>query len=114
MLVIEMNIFLRVVVDLLSTMIAEMIIELMINNPDTHALVVRKVANTLRDSVFAQFKWAISKLNLEELFKSTVSPMQIVYLPTGQTIYFRGGDEPEKIKSIKPGGRIYSLYVGGG
>ena len=85
-----------------STMIAEMIIELMINNPDTHALVVRKVANTLRDSVFAQFKWAISKLNLEELFKSTVSPMQIVYLPTGQTIYFRGGDEPEKIKSIKP------------
>ena len=28
--------------------------------------------------------------------------MQMVYMPTGQTIYFRGGDEPEKIKSIKP------------
>ena len=26
---------------------------------------------------------------------------QVVYKPTGQTVYFRGGDEPEKIKSIK-------------
>lgn len=85
-----------------SSFVPQVVIEQVINNPDTHALVVRKYANTLRDSVFAQFKWAISKLDMEHLFKTTVSPMAITYEPTGQTIYFRGGDEPEKIKSIKP------------
>ena len=28
---------------------------LLINNPGTHALVLRKVANTIRDSVYAQY-----------------------------------------------------------
>lgn len=85
-----------------SSTIPMVSIEQLINNPDTHILVVRKLSNTLRDSVFAQYKWAINQLGLENKFKATVSPMQIVYEPTGQTIYFRGGDEPEKIKSIKP------------
>ena len=28
--------------------------------------------------------------------------MEIEYIPTGQKIYFRGADDPGKIKSIKP------------
>lgn len=85
-----------------STYVAEKFIELIKTNPNTHALVTRPVANTLRDSVLAQFSWAISTLNDDVNWKKTTNPMQLTYIPTGQIIFFRGGDEPEKIKSIKP------------
>lgn len=85
-----------------SSYIALKMIELIINTPNTHALAVRPYENTLRDSVFAQLRWAISVLDLDDDFKATTSPMQIVYKPTGQTIYLRGADDPAKIKSIKP------------
>jgi phage terminase large subunit len=77
-------------------------IEQIINNPNQHGLAVRKVENTLRDSVHSQLKWAIDYLGVSDSFKVNVSPMQITYKPTGQTIYFRGVDDPLKIKSIKP------------
>jgi PBSX family phage terminase large subunit len=77
-------------------------IELLCNNPDIHGLVLRQVSNTLRDSVYAQLRWAIDELNLTERFKCTVSPLEIEYLPTHQKIYFRGADDPNKVKSIKP------------
>lgn len=72
-----------------------------INNPNCNALILRKVANTLRDSVYAQIAWAIAMLEINHKFKLTVSPMEITYIPTGQKIFFRGADEPGKIKSIK-------------
>ena len=67
-----------------------------------HALVLRKVGNTIKDSVYAQFKWAISKQKLDKDFRFKASPFEITYKPTGQKIYFRGADDPFKIKSIKP------------
>lgn len=73
----------------------------LIRNPGTNAVVLRKVAKTLRKSVYAQVKWAIAALGLEAKFKTTVSPMEMTYLPTGQKIVFEGLDEPEKIKSLK-------------
>jgi phage terminase large subunit len=85
-----------------SSFISLAIIYLVVNNPGVHGLAVRQVAETLRESVFNQLLWAIAELGLNEQFKSTVSPMQITYLPTGQKIYFRGADDPAKIKSIKP------------
>ena len=85
-----------------SSAISSIIIELIKNNSDMHALVLRKVGNTIRDSVYAQIKWAIQKMGLEEEFEYKVSPLEIVYKPTGQKIYFRGADDPLKIKSIKP------------
>lgn len=78
------------------------LIERIKNNPDQHALVLRQVQNTLRDSVYSQIEWAINYLGLDDEFKCTTSPLQIEYVPTGQIIYFRGGDKPLKIKSIKP------------
>ena len=65
-------------------------------------IALRQVANTLRDSVYSQLYWAINMLGLDDLFRCTTSPLEITYLPTGQKIYFRGADKPEKIKSIKP------------
>jgi phage terminase large subunit len=85
-----------------SSFVAQIITELLVNDPDSHALALRQVGETLRDSVFAQVQWAINKLGLSDKFKSTLSPMEIEYLPTGQKIYFRGGDDPGKIKSITP------------
>ena len=85
-----------------SSGISCIIPELLKNNPDMHALVLRKVGNTIKDSVYAQLKWAISKLGLDAEFRFKSSPFEITYKPTGQKIYFRGADDPLKIKSIKP------------
>lgn len=85
-----------------SSTISLIIPELLKNNPNMHALILRKVGNTIKDSVYAQMKWAIDKLGLNEEFVCKVSPMEITYKPTGQKIYFRGADDPLKIKSIKP------------
>lgn len=74
---------------------------LLINNPGTHALVLRKVANTIRDSVYAQYIWAIGDLGMAAYWEAKVSPMELIYKPTGQKIMFRGADDPMKIKSIK-------------
>ena len=88
----------------------EMILQL-IRHPEIHAVVMRKVANTMRTTVFAQYVWAITELGLYSRFKPTVSPMEITYRPTGQKIMFFGADDPGKIKSIKvPFGYIGLLH----
>ena len=74
---------------------------LLVGNPGTHALVLRKVANTIRDSVYAQYIWAIGELGMAAYWEAKVSPMELIYKPTGQKIMFRGADDPMKIKSIK-------------
>ena len=63
-------------------------------------LVVRKTGRTLKDSVFTQLKWAIHKLQVDDFWKFTESPLEMTYLPTGQKIYFRGLDDPLKVTSI--------------
>ncbi len=85
-----------------SSFAALIITELIIRNPEMHAVVCRKVKDTLRDSVYAQLVWAIGVLGLDNDFTCRVSPMEIQYKPTGQKIYFRGADDPGKLKSIKP------------
>ena len=85
-----------------SSFIAIEIILLLKRNPNVHALATRQIKDTLKDSVFAQLVWAIDTLSLSHEFKTTISPLEIVYLPTKQKIYFRGADDPFKIKSIKP------------
>lgn len=71
------------------------------DNKDCHALVLRKVGNTIRDSVYAQYIWAIGELGTADYWETKVSPMELIYKPTGQKIMFRGADDPMKIKSIK-------------
>lgn len=85
-----------------SSDIAQIIIELMRNNHDVHAVVCRKVGNTMKDSVYSKIKWAIGKQGFTEEFDAHKSPLEITLKATGQKIYFRGADEPEKIKSISP------------
>lgn len=84
-----------------SSTVSELVPPLLIANPGTHALVLRKVANTIRDSVYAQYIWAIDKLGMADYWEAKVSPLELIYKPTGQKIMFRGADDPMKIKSIK-------------
>lgn len=65
----------------------------------SNLLVVRAVMNTHRDSTFAQLKWAQERLGVAHLWQNTVSPMEMVYKPTGQKILFRGFDDVLKLAS---------------
>lgn len=78
------------------------VITLMLRHKDCNAVVLRKVAATLRDSVYAQIQWGISTMGLDEQFIQKTSPLRMIYKPTGQQIVFLGVDKKEKIKSIKP------------
>jgi PBSX family phage terminase large subunit len=83
-----------------STHIAErIIIDLM--RYKVNALAVRKVGNTLAESVFEQLKWAIDYLGVSGKWEEKKSPLKLIYKPFGNMIIFRGGDKPEKIKSLK-------------
>ena len=73
----------------------------LLRHPDCHAVVLRKVAGTLRNSVYNQIVWAIDALGCTAYFRCTVSPMECTYLPTGQKILFFGLDDAGKLKSLK-------------
>ena len=84
-----------------SSYISIELLLLLLKHPMIHACVFRRVGNTLRTTVYAQICWAIAAMGLSSKFKCTVSPMECVYLPTGQKIMFFGMDDPGKVKSIK-------------
>lgn len=67
---------------------------------DANVLVIRRYFKDHKDSTYAQLKWAIHRLKVSHLFKCTVSPLEIIYIPTGQKILFRGLDDPMSITSI--------------
>ena len=67
--------------------------------PDSNLLVVRQIMNTHRDSTFAQLQWAQERLGVSDLWKNTLSPLEMVYKPTGQKIIFRGFDDVLKLAS---------------
>ena len=69
-------------------------------HPGANALVIRKTERTLRDSCYADLKWAINRLGVDSYWKATLSPLELVYLPTKQRIIFRGLDDPLKLTSI--------------
>lgn len=69
-------------------------------NPEANLLVVRRYERTLRDSCFAVLQWAIKQLGVEMYWKMTKAPLEMIYMPTGQKILFRGMDDGLKITSI--------------
>ena len=63
-------------------------------------LAVRKVAATLRYSVFSLLKTVIEKENFNSLFKINETNMELTCLLNNNKIICKGLDDPEKIKSI--------------
>ena len=78
----------------------ELILQLL-KHPDCHGVALRKVAATLRTSVYAQLLWAVEVLGLTGYFRCSLSPLECEYLPTGQKILFFGMDDAGKLKSLK-------------
>lgn len=72
----------------------------MMQYPEANLLVIRKTFRTLKDSCFAELKWAINRLCVQDYWDCKESPLEITYKPTGQKIYFRGLDDPLKVTSI--------------
>lgn len=85
-----------------SSFVSLEIVDGIMNDPTANAIVFRRYANTMRESVYSQIQWAIDELGCSALWRGSISPMVFTYLPTGQAIYFRGLDDPGKLKSIKP------------
>ncbi len=84
-----------------SSFISIEIILGIMRNPEANAVAIRKVGVYLKDSVFEQLSWAIDKLGVSRLWNTKLSPLELVYIPTGQRILFRGADKPRKMKSTK-------------
>ena len=82
-----------------SSFIATEIILGIIRQPEANAIVYRKVAETLRGSVYEELLKVIDRMGLGRFFKARLAPLEIDYIPTGQRILFRGADKPEKSKS---------------
>lgn len=72
----------------------------LMKHPQANLLVIRKTYRTLKDSCFAELKWAIHQLQVDKEWQIKESPLEMTYKPTGQKIYFRGLDDPLKVTSI--------------
>lgn len=93
-----------------SSFASVMIVLGMMRDPDANCVAIRRVAVNLKDSVFNQLLWAIEMLGVSEFWAVKLSPMELIYKPTGQKILFRGADKPQKIKSTKVS-KGYIRYV---
>ena len=83
-----------------SSNVAHIITQLLMRHP-VNAVGIRKIDNTLEQSIYEQMKWSISEQKVTHLFKFNKSPLRITYLPRGNYMVFRGAQYPERIKSLK-------------
>ena len=83
-----------------SSNVAHVITQLLMRYP-VNAVGIRKIDNTLEQSIYEQMKWAIEEQKVTHLFKFNKSPLRITYLPRGNYMVFRGAQYPERIKSLK-------------
>lgn len=67
---------------------------------DANLLVIKKVGNTIRDTVFATIEWALHRLGVASLWSCSESRLRMRNKITGQVILFRGMDEPLKLASV--------------
>lgn len=76
-----------------------MMIQYIMRGHKANVVIIRKVGNTIRDSVFNKVQWALGKFFIMSEFKATVAPFRITHVKTGSTFYFYGQDDFAKLKS---------------
>ena len=97
-----------------STVVADKIIfRILIEKPQDgqtphRFLALRKVANTIKRSVFQNFKDRIDYFGVTHEFIFNLTDLTITHKPTGSMIWCLGMDDPEKIKSIQG---VSSIWV---
>lgn len=94
----------------IALLLVYMMLKLICKGEKANVVVIRKVANTIRDSVFLKIQWALGKFGLLDQFQSTVSPFKITHKGTGSTFYFYGQDDFQKLKSNDIGSIIAVWY----
>ena len=67
----------------------------------SNAVALRKVGDTIADSIFSQLLWGLEKLGVEHLWKISSSPLRLTYKISGQEIRFRSANNKEDHKKIK-------------
>lgn len=73
-------------------------------------IIVRKVANTIYDSVYKKIEWALRKFGVHNQFRMYKSPFKITHKKTGSTFHFYGQDDFQKLKSNEVGAVIAVWY----
>lgn len=71
-----------------------------VNGEVTNGIIFRRVALTLRDSVFMQVQKCIEMLGASAYWKVNLSPLRLTYKINGAMIAFEGVDNPTKLKSV--------------
>lgn len=84
-----------------SSFISLEIIFNIMKDKNANAVVLRKTGETLQDSVYSQLIWAIEKLGVQDYWDCKISPLKLIYKPTGQQIIFRSVNNKEDYKKIK-------------
>mgnify|MGYP002593912048 CR=1 FL=1 len=79
-------------------------------NKTVNVICVRENQRYLRDSVYNQILWAMTKLHVGGEFRTRVSPLTITHIRTGSTFYFYGANDPMKLKSNIVGNVIAVWY----
>lgn len=94
-----------------SSFVSLELVDGIMRDESANGIVFRRYGVTLRDSVFSQVAWAIEELGVGHLWRGSVAPMQWTYMPTGQVIAFRGLDDSQKLKSIRPPAHGTYAYI---
>ena len=82
----------------ISLLLVYLMIQYISNNEKVNVVILRKIANTIRDSVFLKIQWALEKFGVMEQFQATVSPFKITHKGNGASFYFYGQDDFSKIE----------------
>ncbi|MFC6178082.1 PBSX family phage terminase large subunit [Weissella sagaensis] len=83
-----------------------------VTKPYVNWLVLRRYANTNRQSTFTLLQKVANRMGVGNLFQFNGSLPEITYKPTGQKILFRGADKPLSITSISvETGNLCRLWV---
>lgn len=94
----------------IALLLVYLVVKMISKGEKANVVVIRKVANTIRDSVYLKIQWAIRKFGITNQFDMTVSPFKITHIATGSSFYFYGQDDFQKLKSNDIGNIIAVWY----
>lgn len=77
-----------------------MLVPYILKRERSNSVVMMKVGQSMRGSVYEQLKWGINQLGISQEFHFSISPLEITHKPSGMKIAFRGLDDPQKLKSL--------------
>lgn len=94
----------------IALLLVYMMIQYLVKGEKANVIIIRKVANTLRDSVYLKVTWALNKFGIADQFDMKVAPIKIIHKRTGSSFSFYGQDDFQKLKSNDIGDIIAVWY----